>query len=221
MKHRFVFRTTITIVSLCAASSYVAAASTPKITDHSMHTGTEGHVMPADCPMMNASGDGVLTEELPELLGQDAFAALAEMRVLLEANPETDWSRVDLDAFRSHLVDMNRVTLDAELEVEPVAGGFEARVTGRGRTLEAIQRMIPAHSRFVDGRDGLSVSVSTLEAPEQTGGEEPLSGVRVTVTTSDPALVAKVRGLGFFGFLAAGDHHRPHHRAMALGAPHP
>ncbi len=39
----------------------------------------------------------------------------------------------------------------------------------------------------------------------------------VTVTAEEPA-VERVRGLGF---LVAGDHHLPHHRAMALGAGHP
>ncbi len=93
-------------------------------------------------------------------------------------------------------------------------GGFEARVTGTGRTLDAIRRMIPAHARFVNGHDGLSVTVSALAGP-------PDEGLAVTVTTAEAQAVDRVKGLGFFGFLVAGDHHLPHHSAMALGAGHP
>ena len=51
---------------------------------------------------------------LPVLPGQDAFAALQEIVRLLEADPATDWTRVDLDALRMHLVDMAEVMLHAE-----------------------------------------------------------------------------------------------------------
>jgi len=42
----------------------------------------------------------------------------------------------------------------------------------------------------------------------------------MTVTTknpSDSALVARIRGLGFFGMLAEGEHHSMHHMALARG----
>ncbi len=172
---------------------------------------SDHHAGHTACPFATAPA---ATGELPELVGQDAFSALAEMSGLLTADPATDWSRVDLDAFREHLVDMNRVVLDARVSVQLVPGGFEARVTGTGRTLDAIRRMIPAHARFVDGRDGLSVAVSALAG-------QPEEGLAVTVTTAEAPAVDRIRGLGFFGFLAAGDHHLPHHRAMALGAGHP
>ena len=44
--------------------------------------------------------------------GQSAFAAIQEIVDILEADPKTDWSKVNIDALREHLVDMSNVTLD-------------------------------------------------------------------------------------------------------------
>ena len=190
------------MLSIALLLSTPILGSTPDADPHSEHAG---------CPLAAAQAAG----ELPEQIGQDAFSALAEMRSLLIADPTTDWSQVDLDALRNHLVDMNRVMLDAEVSVQQVPGGFQARVIGTGRTLEAIRRMIPAHTRFINGREGLQATASTFADAERSK-----EGVVVTVT-AEASAVDRVRGLGFFGFLVAGDHHRPHHRAMAMGNGHP
>jgi hypothetical protein len=77
----------------------------------------EGHGMKAD----GFSGD--LREG-----GQSAFAAIQEIVSQLMADPTTDWSRVDIDGLRQHLIDMDNVTLRARVHVEEVEGGarFEA-----------------------------------------------------------------------------------------------
>lgn len=46
---------------------------------------------------------------VPKLPGQDAFGALQEIVGILEADPATDWSKVDLDGLREHLI-INRTT---------------------------------------------------------------------------------------------------------------
>ena len=43
--------------------------------------------------------------------GQGAFAAIQEIVEILAADPKTDWSKVNIDALRQHLIDMNNVTL--------------------------------------------------------------------------------------------------------------
>jgi hypothetical protein len=143
---------------------------------------------------------------LPVLPGQDAFAAIQEIVRLLEADPATDWTRVDLDALRLHLVDIAEVTLRAEVVTRPVEGGIEVSATGQGRTLAALRRMLPAHARELDRMAGWHASSEPL--PE---------GVRLTVTAADPREVAHIRGLGFFGLLASGAHHQAHHLAIARG----
>ena len=53
------------------------------------------------------------TGAMPTQPGQDAFGAIQEIVRILEADPATDWSKVDLEALREHLIDMNEVTLHA------------------------------------------------------------------------------------------------------------
>src|SRR5215471_17152427 len=80
----------------------------------------------------------------PTLPGQDAFGAIQEIVQILEADPKTDWSKVDLEGLRQHLIDMNDVTLKADADAKPIDGGLEIAITGSGHTLAAIQRMVPA-----------------------------------------------------------------------------
>ena len=145
---------------------------------------------------------------VPTLPGQDAFGTIQEIVRILEADPQTDWSKVDLEALRQHLIDMNDVTLKADVAAKPVDGGLAIAVTGNGRTVEAIQRMVPAHAHEVDQTHLNGWSAKTDLLP---------NGVLLTVTSSDPKEVQHIRGLGFIGILASGSHHQPHHLAIAKG----
>jgi hypothetical protein len=142
----------------------------------------------------------------PSLPGQDAFGAIQEIVRILEADPRTDWSKVDLEALRQHLVDMNEVTLHAAVAMARVGGGLATTVTGSGRTLDAIRRMVTAQAAMLNSRNGWRASTAPTER-----------GVVLTVTASDPKEVRHIRGLGFIGLLATGNHHQPHHLAMARG----
>jgi hypothetical protein len=145
----------------------------------------------------------------PAESGQAAFGAIVEVVRGLEADPDTDWSRVNIERLRQHLIDMDAVTLDAAVVQTPVPGGARMEVTGKGRTREAIVRMAAAHAAQFDTSDTLKVQV-----------EERPDGVVMTVTARDPAdrrTEARIRGLGFIGFMASGDHHAPHHAALAGG----
>jgi hypothetical protein len=162
--------------------------------------GSHAHPAMHQPPVAPASG------ATPTMPGQDAFGAVQEIVRILEADPATDWSKVNLAALREHLIDMNEVTLKAAAAERPVDGGLEVAVTGSGRTLDAIRRMIPAHTRELDGLPGWRAQAEPLE-----------DGVRLTVTSADPKEAAHIRGLGFIGLLASGSHHQPHHLAMAKG----
>lgn len=143
---------------------------------------------------------------IPTMSGQDAFGAVQEIVRILEADPGTDWTKVDLAALREHLIDMNEVTLRATAVDRTLDNGLRIDVTGSGRTLEAIRRMLPAHARELNG------------LPKWNAAAEPLpDGVRLTVTSSDPTTAARIRGLGFIGLMVSGSHHQPHHLAMARG----
>jgi hypothetical protein len=145
----------------------------------------------------------------PSQPGQAAFGALAEVVRLLDADPDTDWSRVDLERVRQHLIDMDEVLLRAAVKQTSVAGGLAMDVTGSGRTEQAIRAMLPAHAEELD------------RMPAYAAKAEPIAGgVRLTVTAKnagDAKAVARLRGLGFAGLLTEGSHHGPHHLALARG----
>lgn len=157
-------------------------------------------------PMHGNRKGGAAAE--PTLPGQDAFGAIQEIVRILEADPETDWSKVNLEALRQHLIDMNEVTLKADAAAKPVAEGVEIAVTGAGRTLEAIRRMVPAHADEIERTHLNGWSARTEPLP---------NGVLLTVTASNPKEVPHIRGLGFIGIMVSGHHHQPHHLAMARG----
>jgi hypothetical protein len=142
----------------------------------------------------------------PTMPGQDAFGALQEIVRILEADPKTDWSKVDLESLRQHLIDMNEVTLKADAVAKLIDGGLEITVTGDARTLAAIQRMVPAHAQELNQMPDWDAQTETLP-----------NGILLTVTSNDPQEVQHIRGLGFIGLLVSGSHHQPHHLAMAKG----
>ena len=141
--------------------------------------------------------------------GQDAFAAIAGIVAQLEADSTTDWSKVNVEALRQHLVVMNDVTLGARSVQASVAGGARMDVTGDGRVAASIRAMLHAHAPGLE-RTGL-YKATVEDIPR---------GARLTVTAADPSdakTVAKIRGLGFIGLLTLGAHHAQHHLALARG----
>ncbi len=147
--------------------------------------------------------------DTPAMPGQDAFAAIAEIVRILEADPATDWSTVDVERLRQHLIDMNEVMLRAVVAQTPVPGGLAMEITGTGRTEQAIRAMVVPHAVELD------------RMPSFAAKTEPLAnGVRLTVVARPPddaRVVARIRGLGFAGLITEGAHHQPHHLAMAKG----
>lgn len=144
----------------------------------------------------------------PTLPGQDAFATIQEVVRILEADPTTDWSKVNIAALREHLIDMNEVTLHAVATEHALDNGIEIAVTGEGRTLEAIKRMIPAHARELET---IGWNASAEELP---------NGVNLVVTTTDAKQAIKLKALGFMGVMVQGAHHQLHHLMMAKGEFH-
>lgn len=146
----------------------------------------------------------------PVLSGEYTFASLAEIVAILDADPSTDWQRVDVAALREHLIDMNRVTVDAHVSSTASSNAIVHTVTADDpRTILAIQRMSDAHARtMADG--GISFTVETIDG-----------GARVTVASNDRSELQRLQAIGFLGVLSLGDHHREHHLLIARGdAPH-
>jgi hypothetical protein len=142
---------------------------------------------------------------VPTLPGQDAFGTIQEVVRMLEADPTTDWSKVNIAALREHLIDMNEVTLRAVATEQVLDNGIQITVTGEGRTRDAIKRMVPAHTHELAA---IGWNVTTEDLP---------NGVKLVVTSADPKQVVKLKALGFMGIMVQGSHHQPHHLMMARG----
>ena len=161
-------------------------------------------------PGMSHDSAAAAPRAKPTRAGQEAFATIAEVVRILDADPRTDWAKVDLEALRQHLIDMDDVTMRATVRVEDVAGGAIFHVSGTGRTRDAIRRMTMSHGATITPADGFTWSA--VESPE---------GARVTVravNASDAKMVTRLRALGFVGILSLGDHHTAHHVGIADGS---
>ncbi len=141
----------------------------------------------------------------PKEPGQGAFAAIQEIVQILAADPRTDWSKVDIEALRRHLIDMSNVTLGAAVAREPAGSGVRFTVTGAGPVRDSIRRMLRAHAAMMDGAEGWRFAAA-----------EVADGAILTVTVP-PADLAKLRALGFIGVLTQGMHHQAHHLMIARG----
>tara|TARA_R110002126_G_scaffold291600_1_gene454113 strand:- start:15727 stop:16293 length:567 start_codon:yes stop_codon:yes gene_type:complete len=150
-----------------------------------------------------------MSAETPVEAGQSAFASIAEIVAILARDPHTDWSKVNISALREHLVDMNALTLDARVVQTSSEDEIVFAITGTGRTLQAIQAMVPAHSAQLDQMTDWQVSAKTTP-----------SGAIMTLSAADAVERTKIESLGFFGVMAIGAHHQAHHLAMARGNMH-
>jgi hypothetical protein len=190
-------RTLAIVVCLIPAASF--AQSNP---DRQSGGGADHLQMMQHHHMMREEG---AASNAPTQPGQSAFAAIQEIVGILEADPKTDWSKVNIDALRQHLIDMNNVTLAADVKSEPVAGGIRFIITGSDGVRDSIRRMVIAHAETMNGVDGWGFEASEIE-----GG----ASLIVRPPASD---AAKLRGLGFLGVMTRGMHHQMHHLMIARG----
>src|SRR5690349_14873456 len=165
------------------------------------HAGPD-RAMPMDHMQMMHKG---ANSAVPTQPGQGAFAAIQEIVQILEADPHTDWSKVDIEGLRQHLIDMNNVTLAATVKNEPIDGGMRFVVTGKGAVADSIRRMTAAHSATMDGMGNWH-----FRAEEIDGG----ATLDVRVPPED---LSKLKALGFIGVMTRGMHHQEHHLMIARG----
>ena len=184
----------------------IAAAAAPPTAAQHAHPQHAGHGAKHGAKHGAQHGAQPAAPSLPQEAGQSAFAAIAEIVALLEADPETDWAAVDISALRRHLVDMHLVTLAARAEQEEIDGGARFTITGEGEAAAAIQRMTLAHAPFLEAEADWRVTARRIEG-----------GAILEATSGDPQLEAKIKALGYFGLMALGAHHQQHHLAMAQG----
>ena len=144
----------------------------------------------------------VLTES-----GTDPFATLQEVITALEANPDTNWEKVNIEALRLHLVEMQDMTINVDVKQQYIDNGFQAVVTPTtNRAVKSLTRVLSGHPMQMKAETGWDMQVQNNN-----------SVFTLTVTTNNTKDVAKIRGLGYIGVMAYGNHHQPHHWAIASG----
>jgi hypothetical protein len=148
--------------------------------------------------------------EAPNEAGNARFAAIAAVVRVLESDPNTDWTKVNVEALRQHLIDMDEVTTRAVVRATPVAGGAAFIVTGTGRTVGAIQRLLTAHSSVLESERGWRGTITS----RSDGVEWRVVGKPGATLVKDQV---RIRALGAIGVLTVGDHHAVHHLAIARG----
>jgi hypothetical protein len=133
---------------------------------------------------------------------------MGEIANMLQADPTTDWSKVNMDALRAHLIDMDNVTMQAHVVTTPVPGGARFDISGDTDPVrQSIRHMVASHTSMADGVDGRH----EVSRPTQAGAS-------MTVTGRSDADQPAIRALGFFGLLTGGGvHHQLHHLMMAKG----
>ncbi len=144
--------------------------------------------------------------------GNDVFGTIQEVIAKLNADPNTDWNKVNIEALRSHLVDMYEMTINVNIiSQKPVKNGLRVKMQAIGnRASAALKRVFSAHPMMLEQETGWKMSV------EMNNNEYTL-----TITSNKLEDVDKIRGLGYIGLMAYGNHHQPHHWSMAKGSnPH-
>ena len=175
------FISSVLLVAMASGSS--AAEVVPADESHSRHASTLQLTQP----------------------GQAAFGALTEAVAMLDQDPNTDWTKVDITRLRNHLVDMDEVLMRSDAVLQSSGDAIRVTYTGSGRTLAAIQRMIPAHSSMMNGYRNWKTSTES----------QPDGSTWIIIT--DASELQRIRALGPYGLLTLGNHHLVHHLAMARG----
>jgi hypothetical protein len=144
--------------------------------------------------------------------GHAIFGTVQEAIRALEADSTTDWSQVDVEALRQHLIDMHHVALHVAVEERtPIEGGVRLVVRPTNdAAAAALQRVLSAHPAMLQQETGWQMDVNA-------------EGDRFALRITDPSggAVNKIRALGYMGVLAYGAHHQHHHWMMVRGhAPH-
>jgi len=140
--------------------------------------------------------------------GNDAFGAIQEAIRQLDADPKTDWNKINPEALRQHLVDMHNFTVNVDvLSHKSVENGFETviRPTTK-RSEESLDRVFAVHPMQLKKETGWDMQVS------KKGDLFTLK-----VTTSKPAEISRLRALGYVGVMAMGEHHQIHHWGIVKG----
>ncbi|MGB8705896.1 MAG: hypothetical protein WCD31_12785 [Gillisia sp.] len=163
------------------------------------------------CPMLSFGQQHQMKKSPLTMPGNEIFGTIQEVVYELEKDSTTDWSQVNIEALRQHLLDMKAFTEEVEvISQTPVENGTQILVKPQSpRADEALKRLFKMHPMMLKKEKNWDMEVT----PQ---GDSYL----ITVTTPAKEEVPKVRALGYIGILAEGAHHQTHHWMIATGQMH-
>ncbi len=153
----------------------------------------------------------MITTPLKEA-GNAIFGTIQETIKMLDADPNTDWTKVDLEGLRQHLVDMENFTSGVDvLSQKKIEKGAEIVIRAKSEEAHhSLERALKAHPSMMESETGWTMGV-----------KQNKERFTLTIETQKPDEVARLRALGYIGVMALGDHHQVHHWMMASGSnPH-
>jgi|GEM_PF-394891 len=177
--------------------------------NHGQHGEQHNHGEHHAQHMMHSMDGAYGAGSAPQSVGQSGFSAIQEIVAQLQADPSTDWSEADIDALREHLIDMDRIMMNATVGKTELDQGMRYELTGDDLVSASIKRMVPAHAQQMRSELGWDIEV-----------RQQNNGVVLEITSPSDEDVLQIKGLGFAGFMVLGDHHQNHHLHMAKGGQH-
>jgi len=140
--------------------------------------------------------------------GNAVFGTIQEAINQLDADPNTNWEKVDLEGLRQHLIDMENFSVYVDvLSQEKIEKGAKIVIKAQNTVAQAsLTRAMSAHPGMLKSETNWSMTAT----PD---GDKYV----LTITTEKPEEVARLRALGYIGVMALGDHHQVHHWSMASG----
>ncbi len=140
--------------------------------------------------------------------GNDVFGTIQEVIKKLESDPNTDWSKVNIEALRVHLADMQDMTLNIKvLSQKNIPNGIEVTIKATTpRANKALKKAFMAHPSQLKQETGWDMVVKNQN-----------QNFTIKATTTKSNEIDKIRALGYIGLMAYGSHHQPHHWMIATG----
>jgi len=142
--------------------------------------------------------------------GNDAYGTIQEVMYKLQANKNTNWAKVNLEALRLHLIDMYDMTFNVNVtKQEHIKNGLLVKVMPTTpRSSKALKKIFSAHSSVLEKESGFNMKINY---------DKGYDLYTIKITTNDKKRINELRGLGYIGLMAYGNHHQPHHWAIATG----
>jgi len=153
----------------------------------------------------NEINNNLNSKVIPTSPGQDAFGAIGEIVNMLNNDKNTNWEKVNITALKEHLIDMDVLITKTNVIETKIQDGLIMNITSKDqRTVEAIQRMVKAHSEMI--------------LSQTWNSKVDLTSNGAILRVIDKNDFVKIQHLGFYGIMAwGGNHHQVHHLALAKG----